>query len=203
MMPPPGAKRPDEATLTRFATSLETRIDAAAALQPNPGRRPFQRLNRAEYARAVRDLLGLDVDVTALLPPDTISHGFDNIADVQAFSPTLLEGLPARGGQDQPRCARRSDADADLDDLQGAAHRGAAAPRRRARRSARAAASSVVHIFPADGEYTFRMMLHAIPTGQLFGSTDARRADRGFDQRRARGAARHQPAHERSRSERA
>src|SRR5579864_829444 len=81
MMPPPQARRPDPAT-----------IKAAAALNPNPGWRPFQRLNRAEYQRAVRDLLGIDVDVTAYLPPDTVSTGFDNVADEQAFSPALLEG---------------------------------------------------------------------------------------------------------------
>ena len=63
-----------------------------SALTPNPGWRPFQRLNRAEYARAVHDLLGIDVDVNSFLPPDTISSGFDNIADVQNFSPTLMEG---------------------------------------------------------------------------------------------------------------
>ena len=61
-------------------------------MRPNPGHRPFQRLNRAEYDLAIQGLLGLDVDVSALLPPDTISHGFDNIADVQVFSPTVLEG---------------------------------------------------------------------------------------------------------------
>src|SRR5262249_56179531 len=70
---------------------LETKMDAAFAANPNPGWRPFQRLNRAEYQRAVKDLLGLDVDVTAYLPPDTISKGFDNVADVQSFSPTLME----------------------------------------------------------------------------------------------------------------
>ena len=85
MMPPAGAKRPEEATITAFAASLEGRIDRAAALTPNPGARPFQRLNRAEYARAVKDLLDVDVDVTAYLPPDTISHSFDNVADVQGF----------------------------------------------------------------------------------------------------------------------
>src|SRR5262245_44732416 len=91
MMPPPSVKdRPDPATVSAFVTSLETRIDAAAALRPNPGRRTFQRLNRAEYARAIRDLLALDVDVNAFLPPDTVSAGYDNIADVQTFSPTLL-----------------------------------------------------------------------------------------------------------------
>ena len=99
---PQAARRHDAAAGARRArtTALDglvdarsrARIDAAAALNPNPGRRTFQRLNRAEYAAAVRDLLGLDVDVAAFLPPDTISHGFDNIADVQSFSPTLLEG---------------------------------------------------------------------------------------------------------------
>src|SRR5436190_1739703 len=72
--------------------SFEARIDKAAALNPSPGWRPFQRLNRAEYARAVRDLLGIDVDVNSFLPPDTLSSGFDNISDVQSFSATLMEG---------------------------------------------------------------------------------------------------------------
>src|SRR5262249_57937429 len=71
---------------------LETRLDRAAAIKANPGWRPFQRLNRAEYARAVKDLLALDVDTESLLPPDTISQSFDNVADVQSFSPTLIEG---------------------------------------------------------------------------------------------------------------
>src|SRR5207302_8250970 len=92
MMPPPGARRPDAAALTQFATALETRVDATAALHPNPGRRPFQRLNRAEYARSVHELLDLDIDVNAFLPPDTLSAGYDNIADVQTFSATLMEG---------------------------------------------------------------------------------------------------------------
>src|SRR5581483_11102160 len=93
MMPPPTVKdRPAAATLAAFAQTLETKIDAAAALHPNPGHRPFQRLNRAEYARAVHDLLGIDPDVNAFLPPDTISSGFDNVADVQAMSATLMEG---------------------------------------------------------------------------------------------------------------
>src|SRR5439155_109897 len=92
MMPPPGARRPEGETLHAFVTALETKIDTAAALNPNPGRRTFQRLNRVEYARSVHDLLDVDVDVNAFLPPDTMSAGFDNIADVQGVSPTLLEG---------------------------------------------------------------------------------------------------------------
>src|SRR5262245_403848 len=92
MMPPPGVRRPDGAAIGGMIDALESTIDAAAAASPNPGWRPFQRLNRAEYARTVHDLLGLDVDVNAYLPPDTISGGFDNVADVQSFSPTLMEG---------------------------------------------------------------------------------------------------------------
>ena len=81
MMPPAGSKRPDVATLEALTTALEGRMDEFASVNPNPGFRPSQRLNRAEYARAIKDLLGLDVDVTAFLAADTISHGFDNVAD--------------------------------------------------------------------------------------------------------------------------
>ena len=91
-MPPPAARRPEAAAVRTLITQLESRLDAGALRGPRPGWRPFQRLNRAEYGRAVSDLLGLDVDVASYLPPDTISAGFDNIADVQAFSPTLITG---------------------------------------------------------------------------------------------------------------
>ena len=84
------SRRGDHQGVRRRARSA--RWTRAAALNPNPGWRPFQRLNRAEYQRAVKDLLGIDVDVNAFLPPDTISNGFDNVADVQTFSPTLMEG---------------------------------------------------------------------------------------------------------------
>ena len=62
MMPPAGSRRPEADQILALATALETRIDRAAALRPNPGSRPFQRLNRSEYARAVKDLLALDID---------------------------------------------------------------------------------------------------------------------------------------------
>jgi mono/diheme cytochrome c family protein len=170
MMPPPGAKRPDEKTLASLAAALEDRLDRAAALKPNPGHRPFQRLNRAEYASAVHDLLGIDVDVAALLPPDTISHGFDNIADVQAFSPTVLEGYL--------RAAARISRDALGDPSTSPTSQIYAVPRTAAQLwhvdgapMGTRGGTSLVHIFPADGEYVFRMMMHSIPTGQLYGST--------------------------------
>jgi cytochrome c551/c552 len=91
MMPPPLSPRPDAATHAALVSTLETTIDSAASAKPNPGVRTFQRLNRPEYARAVRDLLAFDVDAGQWLPLDQKSANFDNIADVQSLSPTLLE----------------------------------------------------------------------------------------------------------------
>src|SRR5258706_8624291 len=105
MMPPPGARRPDAETIKAFYTTLERKIDTAAALNPNPGWRPFQRLNRAEYAAGVRDLLSIDVDVNAFLPPDPISGGFDKIADAQKVSPALVEGDRRPANQIRPPAA--------------------------------------------------------------------------------------------------
>jgi hypothetical protein len=91
MMPPPGLPRPDESTYTALVSHLETALDRAAAATPNPGRtETFRRLNRTEYQNAIRDLLGIDVDVASLLPRDDASHGFDNVG-VGELSPTLLE----------------------------------------------------------------------------------------------------------------
>ena len=91
-MPPAGRPRPDDATYTALADWLAGRIDAAAAERPNPGRRhAVHRLNRAEYANAIRDLLALEIDERTLLPPDDSGFGFDNIADVLSVSPMLTE----------------------------------------------------------------------------------------------------------------
>ena len=90
-MPPPGRPRPDDAVYDAVAASLESALDHAAAADPNPGRPPIHRLNRAEYRNAIRDLLALEIDERALLPPDESGYGFDNIADVLAISPVLLD----------------------------------------------------------------------------------------------------------------
>jgi hypothetical protein len=90
-MPPPLAARPDPPAQAALIAALETTIDKAASATPNPGARTFQRLNRPEYAQAIRDLLALDVDAGSWLPLDQKSANFDNIADVQALSPTHLE----------------------------------------------------------------------------------------------------------------
>jgi Protein of unknown function (DUF1592)/Protein of unknown function (DUF1588)/Protein of unknown function (DUF1585)/Protein of unknown function (DUF1587)/Protein of unknown function (DUF1595)/Cytochrome C oxidase, cbb3-type, subunit III len=90
-MPPQGAARPDEAAYERLIASLETALDRIAVASPHPGRPVLHRLNRAEYANAIRDLLALDVDAASLLPPDDSAYGFDNISDVLGVSPSLQE----------------------------------------------------------------------------------------------------------------
>ena len=91
MMPPQGATQPDAATRARLVSWLADAMDHAATVAPNPGRPLLHRLNRAEYANAVRDLLALNVDPATLLPPDDSAYGFDNIGDVLGMSPVLLE----------------------------------------------------------------------------------------------------------------
>ncbi|HEY8520120.1 MAG TPA: DUF1592 domain-containing protein [Gammaproteobacteria bacterium] len=88
-MPPQDAEQPDERTYETFAGWLEAALDESVV--PNPGAPALRRLNRTEYANAIRDLLALEVDVAELLPPDDAAFGFDNIGDVLTFSPTLLE----------------------------------------------------------------------------------------------------------------
>jgi mono/diheme cytochrome c family protein len=99
MMPPQGAPRPDPATQRELVSWLETKLDGAAAIRPDPGRPLAHRLNRAEYANAIRDLLALDVDATTLLPPDNSGYGFDNIAEVLGLSSVLLEGYLNAAGK--------------------------------------------------------------------------------------------------------
>jgi hypothetical protein len=90
-MPPPGLPRPDDQTYKAVVSSLVKELDGVAAAKPNPGRTAaVRRLTRTEYQNAIRDLLGVDVDITPLLPADESSHGFDNVTVVN-LSPTLLE----------------------------------------------------------------------------------------------------------------
>jgi cytochrome c5 len=91
MMPPQGAPRPDQATASALIAHLTRELDRAAAAKPNPGRGLIHRLNRVEYENAIRDLFSLEVDASAMLPPDDAAYGFDNIADALGVSPVLLE----------------------------------------------------------------------------------------------------------------
>ena len=168
LMPPAGAPRPDPATLKAFATSLETSIDRAAALHPNPGRPALHRLNRTEYANAIHDLLNVDADVSSLLPADDMSHGFDNMADTLTISPTLMQGYI--------RAAARISREAVGDPTALALTTTYSIPRVTNQMRhvdgtpfGTRGGLAVVHDFPADGEYIFKLGFYYSPTGPLFG----------------------------------
>jgi hypothetical protein len=88
-MPPAGMPRPDAAAYKNLTAWLEEQIDQSA--QPYAGRPILHRLNRSEYANAIRDLLALDIDAPSLLPPDDSAFGFDNVSDALGVSPSLQE----------------------------------------------------------------------------------------------------------------
>jgi hypothetical protein len=170
MMPPPGARRPEGNELTTLVEGLEQRVDAAASENPNPGSRSFQRLNRAEYESSVRQLLHIDIDAGDYLPLDTKSANFDNIADAQMLSPTLLSSY-LTGAAEISRLAvgnpaatpssttyTNSGYTSQWDRVEGAPHgtRGGI---------------SVVHNFPADGEYRLKLSFEHTTTGGFYGSS--------------------------------
>jgi cytochrome c551/c552 len=168
LMPPAGMPRPDAATMKAFAASIENSIDSAAAAHPNPGRPALHRLNRTEYANSIRDLLGVDADVTALLPTDDMSHGFDNMADVLSISPALMEGYI--------RAAGRISREAVGDPAALALTSTYSIPRVTSQTRhvdgtpfGTRGGMSVMHDFPADGEYIFKVGFYYSPTGPLFG----------------------------------
>lgn len=170
MMPPPGAPHPGGDTLTALVETLENIMDEAAAAAPNPGARPFQRLNRAEYAASVKDLLGLVIDAGSFLPLDTKSANFDNIADVQLPSPTLVTaylnaateisrltlGNPSATASEATYAVPRTASQTAHVDGAPYGTRGGV---------------SVIHNFPADGMYSFRVSFYHETTGGLVGGT--------------------------------
>ena len=168
MMPPAGAKRPDGTVIADMAGAFETRIDAAAGRAPNPGSRSFLRLNRAEYSRAVKDVLALDIDMSSMLPADTISHGFDNVADAQTFSPALMESYLRAAGRVTALALGDPDASAG-ESLYRVPKTASQLQRVDGAPFGTRGGVSVVHTFPADGEYVFRVELHGNACGFLFG----------------------------------
>jgi mono/diheme cytochrome c family protein len=170
MMPPVGARRPPEDSLNLLVTNLEHTLDEAAAANPNPGRRTFQRLTRSDYEASIREMFGLRVDASAFLPNETISESFDNIADVQMLSATLMEGYlkaaayVSRAAVGDPE-ASPSSAVFKVDKTLSQMRHVEGTP------FGTRGGTAVYHTFPADGDYVFQIDLHAIPTGQLYGST--------------------------------
>lgn len=168
LMPPAGAPRPDAATQKAFAAAMETSIDRAAALHPNPGRPALHRLNRTEYANVIHDLLNVDVDVTALLPADDMSHGFDNMADVLTISPALMQGYIRAAG----RISREAIGDPTALPLTSTYSVSRVMSQTRHVEGTpfgTRGGLAVVHDFPADGEYIFKVGFYYSPTGPLFG----------------------------------
>lgn len=170
MMPPSGARRPDPEVLLEVATDLENTVDKAAERNPNPGIRTFQRLNRAEYHNTIKELFGIGVDVSAFLPLDTKSANFDNIADVQTPSATLMEGY-LRAAEHVSRTVL-GDPDAEI---QSTVYR---LPRIQSQKDRVEGAPfgtrgglSRVHNFPADGKYVFHVMPYNAVEGEVFGRT--------------------------------
>ncbi|WP_243395552.1 DUF1592 domain-containing protein [Sphingomonas oleivorans] len=98
-MPPLNKPQPDPAMKAEFVQWLEHSLDTYAGAHPDPGRATIRRLNRVEYANAVRDLFALKVDVSRELPQDNSGYGFDNIADVLSVSPTLMDRYVAVAGK--------------------------------------------------------------------------------------------------------
>jgi len=170
LMPPAGARRPDDAALQELRRALETQMDRRAAAHPNPGWRPFQRLTRAEYVRAVKDLIDLDVDVTAFLPPDTMSQGFDNIADAQSFSPALPQGYLRAASQISrlavgDRTAAPTTATYRVLATENQMRYVEGTP------FGSRGGTAFVHTFPADGLYRIHATLVRTVSGELFGNT--------------------------------
>ena len=183
MMPPAGMPRPDEATYAGLIALLEQRLDAPAADRAMPGRRLLHRLNRAEYANAVRDLLGIDVDVASLLPPDDAAFGFDNVADALGSSPALLQAYLS--------AARKISAAAvgDVGTAPGSAtytvrqdlsqdHHLEGLP------LGTVGGAVVHHTFPVDGEYEFQLRLYRTNLNAMRGIEDPHELELTLDGRR-------------------
>ena len=173
MMPPPGAARPDEAALLRLVETLETRMDRAADERRDPGGRTFQRLNRAEYARSIESLLGLNIDPANYLPLDTKSENFDNIADVQMLSPTLLDAY-LTAAADIARLAVGDLQAANREHTYSVSGYMSQADRVEGAPYGTRGGTSVVHNFPADGDYSFTIVFDHTTTGDGFAGQLAR-----------------------------
>ncbi len=172
LMPPAGAKRPDADTMKKFLTTLEGEMDREGTLHPNPGKRGFQRLTRTEYGLSIHELFGIDEDVSALLPPDSLSNdGFDNLADAEGFSATLTEGYMraaakvTRDALGDPKASPTSDIFR-LPRLASQHEHVEGTP------LGTRGGIVVSYNFPADGEYSFRSLMYPNSVGSLLGAVN-------------------------------
>ena len=185
-MPPQGMPRPSDEDYRLIIGRLEAELDQNALDNPDPGRTVPHRLNRAEYANAIRDILGLEIEVDELLPNDPASgHGFDNIADVLTLSPLLMEryisaakiiSRLAIGDPDQANVLKtyllpdNLDQDERISEDLPFASRGGTA---------------ISHYFPADGEYAIRVRMKSIDVGiyagKIVGFTKQKRIEIRLD----------------------
>ncbi len=171
-MPPAGRPRPDQATTVAFVSALEAALDGVARQQPDPGRVPIHRLNRAEYVHAVRDLFDLEIDGAAMLPSDTPGLGFDNNADVAAVTP----GLMARYLTAATKVSRLVVGDATVRPV-SQVYRVAEFARQDVRMNddlpfGSRGGLAVRHTFPLDGEYTFKLKLQRNQVGNTIRGLD-------------------------------
>ena len=190
----------------RSRQSLESRIDARPRSIPIPG----SGRSSAPTAPSIRTRCATCWTSTstsnAYLPPDTISHGFDNVADAQTFSPTLMEGYLRAASQISRLAVGDRQATRDLGHLQDLPLESQMRHVEGAPMGTRGGIA-VTHIFPADGDYIFKMSLHYEPLGGLIGRStmatfDIHGAGGSLDRRRARGGARSEHADERDRTRR-
>jgi mono/diheme cytochrome c family protein len=167
-MPPPGMPRPDAAAYRSLIDHLEGTLDRAAAARPNPGRPAVHRLNRSEYAHAIRDLLALDVDTAAMLPPDDSADGFDNNAALLGVSPALLERYLSAAARiselavASPAIVPGSETYRIRGDASQSEQNDALSPGTRGGLLA-------THTFPLDGEYLIRVRLLQTNLGSIRG----------------------------------
>jgi len=180
VMPPQGAPQPNPADRDRLIDTLETELDRSAPFPPSPGRPVLRRLNRAEYANAVRDLLGLDVAAAALLPPDNAAFGFDNVADAQASSPALLQAYLAAARKisaaavSDRRVPPGSDTYSVRQDLSQDQHLEGLP-------LGTVGGARVRHLFPVDGEYDFQIRLYRTNLNAIRGLEDPQELELTLD----------------------
>jgi len=183
-MPPPGLPRPDAPAYDQLASWLETSLDNAAAISPNPGRPVVHRLNRAEYTNAIRDLLALEIDGREYLPADDSGYGFDNIGDVLSLSPSLLERYMIAAA----KISQLAVADPELrPTLQTYSMRPTLIQNGRMSQDqpfGTRGGMSVNHYFPLDGEYRVKIRLQRTHANQILGLAEPHDIEVRFDRAR-------------------